>query len=126
MLPLLYSILVYDRSPLSFEHYGKMSAWVFQKQVLVLKVQVAFKLRLLLSQACRCLSTDHDWNLRQFYKYTAHHVSCLLLRSDKLCSLLALQDSCCKRLKSYMTAVNVLLQLQHCILHTDMLPIDPS
>ena len=34
MLPLLYSILDYDRSPASFERYDKMSAWdLFQRSV---------------------------------------------------------------------------------------------
>ena len=35
MLPLLYSILDYDRSPASFERYDKMSAWdLFQRLVI--------------------------------------------------------------------------------------------
>lgn len=36
MLPLLYSILDYDRSPASFERYDKMSAWdLFQRSAIV-------------------------------------------------------------------------------------------
>lgn len=35
MLPLLYSILDYDRSPASFERYDKMSAWdLFQRSAI--------------------------------------------------------------------------------------------
>lgn len=34
MLPLLYSILDYDRSPETYEQYDKMSAWeLFQRCV---------------------------------------------------------------------------------------------
>ena len=37
MLPLLYSILDYDRSPASYERYDKMSAWeLFQRYLLLL------------------------------------------------------------------------------------------